>query len=382
MTRQRIVLSYAVAFAALSIGDRSLAQSPFATRVVEYDPAPGQFVQDSAFNDPRSALGPPTGGGTLTVDNDSKATLGGFGGSIVLGFDHTVADDPANPMGLDAIVFGNAFWVGSSNRHWAECGYIEISRDDNGNNMPDDAWYLIPGSHITNPAGQLETQTWDNNIGDPTYPPDNPAWLPITSPDQWQTQAIRLPGEIFDALIVTNPNGLFADSAGIFGYADFSPTLELGDMDGDNFVDDPTITPKEFYTVPDDPLTTGITPGSGGGDAFDIAWAIDPDTLAPADLDGFDFIRITNGVNRIDLRFGEASPEIDAVADVAPMSPGDTDGDGDVDLDDFSVFAACAAAPTQSTLTEICVLTDLDHDNVVDTTDFGLLQRVFTGAKP
>ena len=68
-------------------------------------------------------------------------TLGGFGGTITLIFDHTVEDDPLNPFGMDAIVFGNAFWHGGDwNSHWAECATIEISLDVNGNSEADDPW--------------------------------------------------------------------------------------------------------------------------------------------------------------------------------------------------------------------------------------------------
>ena len=48
-----------------------------------------------------------------------------------------------------------------------------------------------------------------------------------------------------------------------------------------------------------------------------------------AQLDGFDFIRITNGVNYLAGILGEISTEIDAVSDVAEGSFGDADGDGD-----------------------------------------------------
>jgi len=320
------------------------AGSPFATGVVQYAPAPGQFVNVPAFNDPHRALGPPTGGGTFNPDNTSLVTLGGFGGSITLRFGRTVRDDATNPLGLDAIVFGNALWVGGHpNRRWAECAVIEISRDVNGNGVADDPWYVIPGSHLPNPAGAWQTQTWDDDLGDPTYPPTPPPgnpypdWIPPGASGVWTTAGFRLPPAIFDVHILQNPLGLTAAREGVWGYADFTPTLLLGDLNADNVVDDPAITPAEFYTVPDDPLTVGISPGSGGGDAFDIAWAVDPATGQPAGLDGFDFIRITCAVNHVSPLFGELSTEIDAVADVRP-GPGDLNCDGRLDFDDIDPF--------------------------------------------
>ena len=134
-----------------------------------------------------------------------------------------------------------------------------------------------------------------------------------------------------------------------------------------------------FYTVPDDPLTVGITPGSGGGDAFDIAWAIDPDTGLPADLPGFDSIRITNPTDMILPLFKEKSPEIDAVADVARDPFGDCDEDGDIDLADVACFQRCFGRP--ATASELCELMDRDGDEHVDATDAAALVLRLTGVR-
>lgn len=298
------------------------SSSPFATRVLEYRPAPGQFVQHAEFMDPTRALGAPVGAGPFAADSSKVVTLGGFGGSITLGFDRPVTDDPRNPFGMDAIVYGNAFWVGANpNRRWAEPATIEISRDVNGNGIADDPWYVIPGTYIHPPPNaQRVTLTWDDAIANPTYPPSSPAWIPAGFSGMWTTSAFELPVEIFGSIIgvTENPAGPFAEEEGYWGYADCSPTLPLGDLDGDGFVDDPWITEECFYTRPDDPFVVGVTPGSGGGDAFDIRWAVDPETGAPAGLRSFDFIRITNGIDFISPLFGERSPEVSGVADVAP----------------------------------------------------------------
>ncbi|HYC99974.1 MAG TPA: hypothetical protein VEB22_02005, partial [Phycisphaerales bacterium] len=128
------------------------AQSPFASRVVEYTPSPGQNMENPSFNDAARALGPPVGGGVLAADNTKVVTLGGFGGSLTLGFDHPITDQSptaTNPTGADLIVFGNAFWAsGNPDLRFAEPGVIEVSRDDNGNGLADDAWYVIRGSHL------------------------------------------------------------------------------------------------------------------------------------------------------------------------------------------------------------------------------------------
>jgi hypothetical protein len=177
--------------------------------------------------------------------------------------------------------------------------------------------------------------------------------------------------------IVVNPNGPNANVEGIWGYADTSPTLILGDTDADNAIDDPDLSPADFYTVPDDPLAVGIGPGygtrggkGGGGDAFDIAWAIDPSTGAPAGLDGFDFIRITTAVVRVDVLLGETSPEIGGVADVHPVprrSPADFNGDGSVNSQDLFDFLAAFFAGDA----------DFNGDGVTNSQDFFDFLTVF-----
>jgi len=205
--------------------------SPWAAAVIDYAPAPGQFVQDPEepedpyFNIPEAALGRPYAGGFVDPDNSSLVTLGGLSGSLTLAFDHTVMDDPLNPHGMDFIVFGNAYYLddgspgGNPNRHWAECGHVEISRDANGNGEADEPWYLIPGSHITAGGDQYTVQTWDDNLGDDTNPPIAPpaddSWIPYGCGGTWTTAGYLLPGDVFNVTILENPLGLDATIEGI-----------------------------------------------------------------------------------------------------------------------------------------------------------------------
>lgn len=307
--------------------------SPFATQVLHYWPAPGQSIywdpEDPdlpVYIDPLKALGAPQGGGTFAPVNE-VVTLGAFGGSIVLKFDHRVTDDPHNPTGLDAIVFGNCHWIGGNpRRKWIEPAAIEISKDVNGNGLADDPWYVVRGSH----TGAVPLSCWQSEEYDktnPAYKPTNKlqypdrttvygqTWFP-DYPDHVTLSAYRVPDAACGVLINNSPSG----SEPVWGYGECTPVLKVGDFNADNIVDDPTADAEAFYRTPDDPFAVGITPGSCGGDAFDIKWAVDAQGN-PANLDGFDFIRLTTGGNKTDPLLGEISSEIDGAADVSQDYP-------------------------------------------------------------
>lgn len=116
-------------------------------RVWEYTPAPGQFINETK-----------SGGFTgeeLTPDaaaeyaerrmSDGKfVSLGGFGGYIVVGFDHSID----NVVGYDLAIKGNSF-DGSS-----EPGIVWVMQDENGDGEPNDTWYELAGSE-TGKAGTI-----------------------------------------------------------------------------------------------------------------------------------------------------------------------------------------------------------------------------------
>ena len=291
--RNTAYLSMACMFVALAAMGVARAEDPFADEVIAFVQGPNPPI--GPYSDASEALGAPTGGGAYSPDNSSQVSLGEPGGYLVLKFDTPVTDDPANPMGLDCTVFSNAFWVGANpQRKLQEPALIEISEDANTNGLADDAWYMIPGSRAF------------------SYTPFPAVAEPVGAINS-QSEPLSLAGNI------TNPNLLLdADPANDadqynWGYADLSPTIE---------------TCRDNYLRPQDPLTVAHTPGSGGGDAFDIAWAIDA-TGAPAGITQFHFIRLTAFVTREFGATGYASPEIDGVADIAPDI--DTDGDGVID---------------------------------------------------
>jgi hypothetical protein len=93
--------------------------SPWATAAFDY--APGSLV-DASYQNPAVLLGSPerfTGEGVFpgavtpfnpAFGTDELLSLG-RGGSVTVRFDQPVLDDPANPFGIDLLIFGNAGFI-------------------------------------------------------------------------------------------------------------------------------------------------------------------------------------------------------------------------------------------------------------------------------
>ena len=131
----------------------SALASSFASQVVSY--TPGSNAQPGYF-DPNQALGSPgrtTGSGPFDGDVTpfnapyaaSDVVSIGAGGSLVVRFDHPVADDAANPYGVDLLVFGNSFLgldfgtgLADGTLIFTEPGAIAVSQDGV-------TWFDVPG---------------------------------------------------------------------------------------------------------------------------------------------------------------------------------------------------------------------------------------------
>lgn len=310
-TRQR------VATLVFLCGVTTSSAAEHAARVIEYRPAPGQFVNLEITTDPSGVVGPVATGASEPA-TEGIVSLGGFGGYIVLGFDRSIINDPRHPYGVDFTIIGNAISSGDSNES-CEPAAVQVMKDTNGNGIPDDGpwlelagsdYYLASTKHNTeityqnpfyNNAHAVCWATDQNKSGailpnathTQSYYPD-PFLFPEIDPVSYTLQGNLIAG----SLNKRNPAGIKTNRPPAFGYADCHGTP--GGFDG-------TSPNNPYYPDEKGPVTDG----------FDISWAVDAQGKH-VELDRIDFIRIyTAGTGNAGW-LGEWSSEIDGIVLTKP----------------------------------------------------------------
>ncbi len=110
--------------------------SKYISKVFDYLPAPGQFVNEATLGSLAQAQ-------KLVGSISNMVSLGSFGGYVVFGFDHSVV----NKDGSDLAIYGNP--IGGTTP-LSEPGILMVSQDRNGNGLPDDEWFELAGSEYNN----------------------------------------------------------------------------------------------------------------------------------------------------------------------------------------------------------------------------------------
>nr|WP_321451319.1 T9SS type A sorting domain-containing protein [uncultured Carboxylicivirga sp.] len=280
------------------------AQVRYATKLFDFTPAPGQFINTSPGL-PENA----TGILNQAAGAGKMVSLGFWGGSITLGFDAPVINDPDNPYGVDFTVFGNPF-IGSS-----EPGIVQVMKDENGNGLPDDTWYELRGSdHFLSTTKFKHSITYENpnKLADvPWYDNEGNSgvvvYMHAFHPQQHYPLSDNYPN--IDQVSYTL-NGTLLKSRTAQG------TVWVNDEFDYGYVDNKTIVRSVSKDIPDNPYTLYETEGCGG-DAFDIDWAMDEDGNSVY-LDQIDFVRIYTSVAQNAGVIGEVSTEVCGIAVVKP----------------------------------------------------------------
>ena len=288
--------------------------NPYITSVFDYRPAVGQFVNQLPKYEAGDTQAKMNEKVLRAIGNNARSqiSLGGYGGYVVVGFDHTIP----NVSGLrDFRVLGNAFCnpttpVGGS----CEPGIIMVSRDVNGNGQPDDEWYEIAGSAhrdvtaepfyaVAQQAGLDVAFYTDYQI---TY------YRPATEPNEPTEQYIRwTDNKQAEGYIYKNSYHLqsyfpqWIDSETLTFSGSRLPQNGIDKSGtGNNFV-----LYRSAYGYADNDANTSIE------SSIDIDWAVDSEGKAVS-LSGIDFIKIYSGVNQTNGWIGECSTEISGIEDL------------------------------------------------------------------
>ena len=264
------------------------------SKVFDYTPAPGQFINElktGGFDGTQTTMEAAIAYAEQRMSNENWVSLGGFGGYIVVGFDHSID----NSGDYDFAILGNSF-SGSS-----EPGIVWVMQDENGDGEPNDTWYELAGSEtgkaetVQNyavtyyrPSGAGMPVQWSDNLGnhgevdylaqfhrqDYYYP----LWIEA---DSYPLTGTCLAPRNYDA----SGNGSYWVNAEYeWGYADnFSPIDRVGEGDNSNAV--------------------------ANVNYFDISKAIDCDG-EPINLEFIDFVKVQCGVNAKSGWLGELSTEV------------------------------------------------------------------------
>lgn len=272
-------------------------------KVLEYCPAPGQFVN--------TPIGCPRAATAFEAADEGSITLGGFGGYVVFKLAHPIVNDPQNPYGVDFSIYGNA------TIYSAEPASVWVMVDSNQNGLPDETWFVLAGSDYwfstsvpdyqvtyTNPGSTLAADVpWTDNLGQSGFIPANEyhtqPYYPLADSFPSINQShYSLSGEYIRARIDSSNSTFIVTKHYPFGYADNTPkNLQVSSL------------------YPDNPYTSVIE--GAGGDAFDLSWAVDGNGNY-IHLDSVHFIKIQNSVNLNAGWIGELSTEILRLVDVSP----------------------------------------------------------------
>lgn len=249
----------------------------FATKLIEYLPAPGQFINTDLGNMKAA---------NTVIGQKGLVSLGAWGGTIVLGFDHTVINQSAKE---DIVIYGNPLPT------FSEPGIVWVMQDTNGNGLADDTWYEVVGSEF-NKIGYKRnysvTYTKPANDADPVAWKDSDGKTGVVETNQFHKQAYF-------------PDMKDKDGRTITEYTIKGSILPSSNID----MSIPTmITSKAF--------AWGYADNIMGGDKIDIANAVDQ-AGNKVDLKGINFIKIQTGIQANMGWLGELSTEIAGVEDIS-----------------------------------------------------------------
>ena len=301
--------SYTVNVGYAALPETPKDASPYITKVLEYRPAPGQFVNTMPQYKEGDTQATMNEKALNAIGNNTKGmiTLGGYGGYVTVGFDHTIRNaKDAN----DFLVLGNAF------ENSSEPGIIKVAYDVNQNGQPDEEeWFEIAGSAHHAPkqetwyepakqAGNSVETYRDYSI---TY--KKPAKEPTTNEEKenyifWEDNKGHKGYKVMNQFHPQPYYPQWIEEEQLVFTGTCLPQNGINQGTDKNFV-----LPSFTYGYADN------YPNDAAKAAIDIDWAVDKNGN-PANLPGVDFIKIYTGVNQENGWLGENSTEVCGVTDL------------------------------------------------------------------
>lgn len=305
-----------------AVGTPAAGATAYITKVLDYLPAIGQFTNKLpayVAGDTQEIMNQKV---LASIGNNkgTMITLGGYGGYVVVGFDHTIQNIAGK---RDFRVIGNAFYSNSNPDKTApeggscEPGIIMVAYDKNKNGKPDeDEWFEIAGSAHNNPTGELwynkavtagnDVKLYTNyqiNYHKPTVEPTKAAdkLKYVKWEDNYGNTGYKVKNNFHNQPYY--PQWHNSDVLTFKGTC-----LPQNGIDesgrGNNFV-----LYKFAYGYADNETNTK------DDSAIDIDWAINSKGQK-VKLPGVDFVKIYTGVNQENGWLGENSTEVTSVEDL------------------------------------------------------------------
>ncbi|WP_428229498.1 cell surface protein [Flavobacterium sp.] len=292
----------------INVTKEAINYSKYISNVLDFRPAVGQFTNGIPEYLPGNTAANLISAAKKAIvgSNTSMISLGGFGGYVVFGFDHTIP----NMNGRDFKVLGNAFWGTEADQERAgscEAGIILVAYDKNKNGKPDeDEWYEIAGS-------EYFKNTTVKNYSITYFKPD-PNKLPVAGDQFWQTDIEYIKWQDNQGKSGYKTQNAFHDQSYYpLWIAESSYTLK-GTKIKDNFYDQ---SGEGSYWVGKS-FDFGYADNAPNNDEaanIDISWAVDKNGNY-VKLPGIDFVKIYTAINQEAGWLGEVSTDVSGAYDL------------------------------------------------------------------
>ena len=233
-------------------------------------------------------------------------SLGAYGGYVVFGFDHPVANVEG---AYDLKIYGNAFLAsGNSSGGSCEPGIVMVSVDENGDGLPNDTWYELAGSEYTKESTKKNYQiTYYRPAPDKVADSDGKHISDLTY--------IRYTTNYAD-----EPEGYVEKN--VFHTQSYWPEwidAEILEFEGTKLADNAIDESGEGMNYVLHYFDWGYADNRSNetDSGFKIDWAVDADGN-PVKLNKIDFVKVYTGVNQCCGWLGETSTEICGAEDLHP----------------------------------------------------------------